>query len=69
MTARDISDTLLNEEETARYLGLRPQTLATWRSSRRYALPYIRVGRAIRYRREDVEKFLAGRTVSDNRIG
>jgi predicted site-specific integrase-resolvase len=55
---------LLNESETAAYLGLRPETLATWRSTNRYRLPYLRVGRAIRYRPSDVEKFLKERTVA-----
>jgi predicted site-specific integrase-resolvase len=53
---------LLTEIETAEILGVSPTTLATWRCTRRYPLPYVRVGRrAIRYRAEDVAAFvLAG---------
>jgi len=55
---------LITEDETADFLHIKPETLATWRCMKRYALPYVRVGRSIRYRPSDVEKFLAERTVS-----
>jgi excisionase family DNA binding protein len=55
---------LLTEIETAEYLRVKPETLTTWRCTQRYALPYVRVGRSIRYRASDVEKFLASRTVN-----
>lgn len=46
---------LVDEREAARILGLRPQTLTNWRSTRSVALPYVRLGRrAIRYRRCDL---------------
>jgi hypothetical protein len=60
---------LLTELETATYLCVKPETLATWRSTRRYALPYVRVGRAIRYKPADVERFLAERTVGTDPAG
>ena len=59
-------DGLLTEVETAAYLGLKAPTLATWRCTQRYELPFVRVGRAIRYRRTDIEKFLANRTVGQS---
>jgi hypothetical protein len=55
---------LLTEEQTAEYLGLRPETLATWRCTKRYSLPYVKVGRSIRYRPVDVENFVTERTVA-----
>jgi predicted site-specific integrase-resolvase len=54
---------LLNCTETSQYLGVREQTLAVWRLTGRYDLPFIRVGRLIKYRLRDIEKFLASRTV------
>ena len=54
---------LLNESEAADLLGLRSQTLSLWRSTKRYDLPFIRVGRAIRYRLRDIAAFLERRTV------
>jgi excisionase family DNA binding protein len=57
-------DRLLTPVEAAEFLGIKPQTLATWRVTGRYGIPFIRVGTAVRYRRRDLEKWLASRTVS-----
>lgn len=38
-------------------------TLNVWRCTGRYRLPYIKVGRSVRYRRSDVEAFVASRTI------
>jgi predicted site-specific integrase-resolvase len=48
---------------SAEFLGVKEQTLATWRCNGRYPLPFIRVGRRIRYRISDLEAFLESRTV------
>lgn len=55
------SPTLLTPEQAAERMGLRPQTLAVWRTTGRYGLPYVRVGRLIRYKPEDIDTFLDGR--------
>ena len=60
---------LLTEAEAADYLGVEPQTLCAWRCTRRYNLPFIKVGRLVRYRPEDVEAFLEERTVGAVREG
>ena len=60
---------LLTESEAADYLSVEPQTLCAWRCTRRYNLPFIKVGRLVRYRPEDVEAFLAERTVGARREG
>lgn len=55
---------LLTSEEVAQILRLKNhRTLAVWRSTKRYPLPYIKYGRAVRYRRKDVDAFLASLTV------
>lgn len=54
---------LLKPEEVAGRLGLSPATLQIWRITGRYGLPYIKAGRRIRYREEDVDDFVARRTV------
>ena len=59
----NISCPTLDPEGAAEFLGLQEQTLAAWRCTKRYDLPFIRVGRRIRYRISDLEKFLAARTV------
>jgi excisionase family DNA binding protein len=55
---------LVNEQEAAAYLGVKPGTLTVWRATKRYGLPYIRVGRLVRYRWADLERWLESRTVS-----
>lgn len=53
---------LLHPEKVASLLGVTEGTLAVWRTTRRYPLRWIKVGRVIRYRLEDVERFIALRT-------
>lgn len=53
---------LLTPAETAQILGVKIATLAVWRSARRYPLAYVRVGRRIRYKAEDVQAFIEART-------
>lgn len=57
-----ISDRLLTRREAAEYLGLQEQTLAIWASTGRYALPVVKVGRSVRYRQSDLERWLTERT-------
>jgi excisionase family DNA binding protein len=54
---------LLTAEEVAELLSIRPQTLALWRSQKRYGLPYYKIGGMIRYKLSDIEKWLESRTV------
>jgi excisionase family DNA binding protein len=57
-------ETLLNTKEVAVLLGVAPGSLNVWRATRRYPLPYIKVGRHVRYRLSDVQEFLRSRTVA-----
>lgn len=52
-----------NNAQAAEYLGISPTTLSIWRCTKRYAIPYIRVGNRIRYRKEDLDAWLASRAV------
>jgi excisionase family DNA binding protein len=54
---------LLTREAAAQYIGCKAQTLAIWASTHRYDLPFIRVGRLVRYRKSDLDEFLRRRTV------
>ena len=50
---------LLRPIEAALLLGVKPQTLAAWRHYGKHPdLPPVRIGRQIRYRQEDVERFI-----------
>ena len=63
-TAIPSAPELLTRDQAAEYLGIRPQTLAVWATSGRYGLPFIRVGRRVRYRRADLDRFLEERTAT-----
>lgn len=55
-------DPLRNEVESAQFLGVKPTTLQIWRCTKRYPLPYIKVGRLVRYRQSALDAFLTART-------
>lgn len=55
---------LLNREEAARYLGVSPRTLAVWKSTGRYNLPCVRIGRLAKYRQADLDAFIARNTIA-----
>ena len=52
---------LLKEQEAAQVLGIAPGTLSVWRSTGRYNLPFLKVGRSVRYRRADLLAWLDAR--------
>lgn len=55
---------LLTRKEAADYLGVKEQTLACWACAGRYRLPFVRVGRLVKYRQQDLDAFIL-----ENRIG
>ena len=54
---------LLTTKEVADMTGLSQETLAQWRSQRR-GIPYLKMGRAVRYDSADVQAYLEGCRVS-----
>lgn len=50
---------LLNRREAADYLGMKTQTLAAWAITGKYGLPFVKVGRAVRYRQQDLDHLIA----------
>ncbi len=54
---------LLNTAEAATILGTAPQTLVIWRCTKRYPLPYVKIGGSVRYVESDVLAFIESRTV------
>ena len=54
---------LKDEKEAAKFLDVSPGTLQVWRSTRRYPLPFVKIGRKVRYRLSDLQAFLQLRTV------
>ena len=52
------SDKLLNGHEAAAFLGITYHTLAVWKSTKRHNVPYVKIGRLVKYRRTDLERFI-----------
>lgn len=52
---------LLTPMEAAAILGTTVKSLAVWRCTRRYDLPYVKVGRKVLYREEDIQSFIEAR--------
>ena len=57
-----LDDQLLCCKETADFLGIKENTLAVWRCNKRYNLPFIKVGRLVKYRKSDLIQFVNSRT-------
>ena len=51
----------INEKLASEALGVKVSTLTNWRTTGRYNLPYIKVGRLVRYRVEDLASWIAKR--------
>ncbi len=54
---------LLTRCQAAEFLKVKPQTLAVWACHKKFNLPYVKVGRGVRYSLEDLEKWLESRKV------
>ena len=52
---------LLNEQEAAQFLDVVPGTLSVWRSTGRYNLPFVKIGRSVKYRRSDLLAWIESR--------
>lgn len=55
-------EALLSPDQAGIYLGVRPATLAIWRSTGRYNLPYRKIGRLVRYQLGDLRLWLESRS-------
>ena len=45
--------------QAASYLGCTEKTLEVWRCTKRHQIPYLKIGRLVRYRKADLDAFLA----------
>lgn len=55
-------DSLLTPPEAALYIGVTVRTLSVWRCVGRYNIPFIKVGRLVKYRKSALDAFLDSRT-------
>lgn len=56
------TDPLLTPPEAAAYIGVTENTLSVWRCVGRYNIPFIKVGRLVKYRKSALDTFLDSRT-------
>lgn len=56
------SDPLFTPPQAAGYLEVTESTLSVWRCTGRYDIPFIKVGRLVRYRKSALDAFLDRRT-------
>jgi predicted DNA-binding transcriptional regulator AlpA len=55
---------LLTPQQVSNILGISVETLNVWRATKRYKLPYTKIGHLVRYRSHDIETFIQERTVN-----
>jgi hypothetical protein len=53
---------LLTSNQAADFLGISHGTLDVWRCNKRYSIPYIKIGRLVKYKMSDLINFLDDRT-------
>jgi len=61
-TADSNSSPLLTPEQAAEYLSVSTRTLANWRCIGSPNIPWLKVGRCVRYRLSDLDTYLMGHT-------
>lgn len=58
-----LSDNIrVNSAQAAAFLGIKASTLCVWRTTGRYNLSYIKVGRLVQYELGVLRQFLRNRT-------
>ena len=49
---------LMTPRDAAVYIGVKINTLAVWRMTNRYGLPFVKLGKVIRYRKSDLDEWI-----------
>ena len=58
MVFDDSVPALLNTDQVANLLGIKPHTLAVARCDGSNNIPYFKIGRSVRYRKAEIEAYL-----------
>lgn len=67
VTNKDITldkNTLLSPQQAADILRVSKETLNVWRTTKRYNLSYVKIGRLVYYTQANIKEFIENRTVS-----
>ena len=54
---------LIDRHQAAEYLGISPGTLANWQCTGFRKVPHVKIGRRVRYRKADLERFVEANLV------
>lgn len=57
---------LINTFEASNILGVTIETLNVWRCTKRYPLPYVKIGSKVMYKIDDINEFIQNQTVDIN---
>ena len=55
---------LMNRIEAADYLGVSPATLAAWQVNGKKKVPHLKLGKRVRYRAADLDRFIESEIVN-----
>jgi hypothetical protein len=58
-----IPNRLVSRKEAATFLNIEPETLAVWASTKRYNLPYSKIGGRAKYWLSDLQAFADSRQI------
>ena len=59
---------LVDRKVAAEFLGVKAHTLAVWATTNKYKLPYVKIGRLVKYRISDLEAFVEQNLKQHNQI-
>jgi excisionase family DNA binding protein len=59
------NDRLLSRNEAAKILGVKMETLASWACTKKYEIPYVKIGSKVFYKYSDLCKFVESRVVAN----
>ena len=57
---------LMTPRDAAVYIGVKINTLTVWRMTNRYGLPFVKLGKVVRYRKADLDEWI-NKNVSTDR--
>ena len=52
---------LMTSRDAAVYIGVKINTLTVWRMTNQYGLPFVKLGKVVRYRKADLDIWIENR--------
>ena len=59
-----MNTSMIDRRQAAEFLGVAVGTLANWECTGRNRLPHVKIGKRVRYRVADLERWIASRVVN-----